>query len=143
MEINTKITTAEGRNYEVIFRDQDPNVDLADSILQGVHGYCFCGDKIVICFNEKKNSWTLPGGSIEAGETYLEGMIREAKEEANMKILYQKYIGYQVFTSEEKVVRQAYSLCIVEPFGEFIADPDEDITKIKLVDPKEFKEYIN
>lgn len=34
-------------------------------------------------------------------------------------------------------------VCIVEPYGEFEADPDGDVSKIKLIDPKEYKAYIH
>lgn len=30
-----------------------------------------------------------------------------------------------------------------EPYGDFEADPDNDITEIKLINPHDFKEYIN
>jgi hypothetical protein len=33
-------------------------------------------------------------------------------------------------------------VCIVEPYGDFESDPDSDISKIKLIDPKDYKEYI-
>jgi hypothetical protein len=33
-------------------------------------------------------------------------------------------------------------MCIVEPYGEFVSDPDVDITEIKLVHPKEYGEFV-
>ncbi len=145
MEIITQITTAEGKNFDVVYREGDPDVDLGDSILQGVSGYAFCGAKFVIVNNGKGNDWSPPGGSIEPGETYQEALIREVKEESNMKVLYQKYIGYQVFTDpiDGRVIKQVRSFCIVEPYGDFVSDPDGDIQEIKLIDPKDYKQYFD
>jgi hypothetical protein len=34
------------------------------------------------------------------------------------------------------------STCIVEPYGDFVSDPDGDITEIKLIDPKDYGQYV-
>ncbi|TSC69947.1 MAG: Uncharacterized protein CEO12_652, partial [Parcubacteria group bacterium Gr01-1014_46] len=60
--------------------------------------------------------------------------------ETNMKVLYQELIGYSIFTMPNKIVKQTRSMCIVEPYGEFVSDPDGEIMEIKLIDPGEFKE---
>ena len=61
-----------------------------------------------------------------------------------MRILHQKLIGFQEVFEPSKIVRQTRSFCIVEPYGPFLGDPDNgEITKIKLIDPKEFKKYVN
>lgn len=145
MEIKNTITTHEGKKFDVVFRDEDPETDSNNGALQGIHGWAFCGDKLLIVSNGKKDHWTPPGGSIESGETYQEALVREMKEEANMKVIYQKYVGYQVFTALEdgKVVKQARSFCVVEPYGKFISDPDGDIQEIKLIDPKDYKQYFD
>lgn len=142
MKIKTQIQN-KGKTYKVIYRDEDPDKNLDGSILHGVHAYCFYKDKLVIVSNSEK-LWTPPGGAIEKGETYEQAVIREIKEEANMKVLYQHYIGYQdVWFEEEKIIsRQARVFCIVEPYGDFEKDPDGDISEIKLIDPKDYKEYI-
>ncbi len=144
MQIKTQITNSIRQVFEVTYRDEDPDTNLGDAVFSGVHSYCFYGDKMVIVCNSQKE-WTPPGGGIEPGETYGEASIREVKEEANMKVLKQEYIGYQDIwiAHENRMVRQARMVCIVEPYGDFESDPDNDITEIKLIDPKDFKEYIN
>ncbi len=121
----------------------NPNENLEGKILQAVHGLCFYNDKLVIVYAEGKGYWTFPGGSIEPGETYEEATIREVKEESNMKVLHQELIGFQDIYENGKIIRQTRSFCIVEPYGDFISDPDGDVTEIKLIDPKDLKQYID
>ena len=131
--------------YSVHWIEGDPNLNLAsDNVVHGVHAICFYGDKLVIVYADKKKYWTPPGGAIEDGESYQEAITREVKEESNMNVIKQQVIGYQDVTDEyDQTVRQVRSFCIVEPAGEFISDPDGDITEIKLIDPKDFRKYVN
>ena len=126
----------------VYYEGVDPMQDLDGKILQAVHGFCFYGDKLVVVYANDKGYWTFPGGSIEPGETYQEAVIREVKEESNMKVLHQELIGFIDVYEENRVIRQTRSLCIVEPYGDFVSDPDFDITKIKLIDPKDYGQYV-
>jgi ADP-ribose pyrophosphatase YjhB (NUDIX family) len=111
----------------------------------GVHAICFCRDKIVMAYEEKKKRWGPLGGGIEKSETYEQAVVREIQEESNMKVLYQNYIGYIDVSDIEgnMVERQARVFCIVEPYGDFVSDPDQDITEIKLIDPKDYKQYFD
>lgn len=144
MEIKSTLTNQSGQELDVIYyEDKDPNQDLEGKILQGVHGFCFYKDKMVLVYAENKGYWTLPGGGIEHGETWEDATIREIREESNMKVLHQELIGFQDIYEPERTVRQTRSFCIVEPYGDFISDPDGDITEIKLIDPKDFKQYID
>jgi len=134
------------KTYNAHWVEDDPTHNLgADDRIGGVHAICFYGDKMVIVFEEKKKHWTPPGGGIERGETYEQAVIREVKEESNMKVLHQQYIGYQDVSdvSGKKLERQVRSFCIVEPYGDFMSDPDHDITAIKLIDPKDYKQYFD
>ncbi len=133
---------------------EDPEVDLlyvegSDPIetegptLRSVKGYCFCGDEMVIV-KHPKYGWMPPGGGMELGETWQEATIREVHEETNMKVLHQELIGFQDFhKSTGQSGRETRSLCMVEPYGEFIADPSGDIQEIKLIDPADYKEYFD
>jgi hypothetical protein len=40
---------------------------------------------------------------------------------------------------------QVRAVCIVEPIGPFVADadPNGDVTEIKLIDPKDIKQYFD
>ena len=134
-----------GKIYKAHYVEDEPTSNLNDgNWIDGVHAICFCGDKIVMVYADKKGTWGPPGGGIEKGETYQEATIREIKEESNMKVLHQEYIGYQDVTDDVgKTHRQARVFCIVEPYGDFEKDPDNDITQIKVIDPKDYKQYFN
>lgn len=127
------------------YRDIDSQEELEGRNVSGVHAWCFYGDKMVIVYSPKKDIWTPPGGSVEIGENCVDAMIREVKEESNMKVLKWKFIGYQDIHEDKGVSTQVRFVCIVEPYGDFIEDPDEgDITEIKLIEPEEFnRNYFN
>ncbi len=84
-----------------------------------------------------------PGGGVEVGETYEEAVVREVKEETNMKVLYQELIGFQDIYEPERIIRQTRSFCVVEPYGEFVTDPDGEIKEIRLINPSEYKLYFD
>ncbi len=60
-----------------------------------------------------------------------------------MKVLSQKFIGYQDIYEPDRIARQTRSFCIVEPYGPFVSDPDGDVTEIKLIDPADYKKYFD
>jgi ADP-ribose pyrophosphatase YjhB (NUDIX family) len=142
MELKSHFTH-EGKVYTARFVDEDPNSNLNGAILHGVHCYCFYKNKLVVVFDGSKNRYTPPGGGMEKGETYIDAVVREIKEESNMKVIYQKFIGYQENEEHYGIGRQARVFCIVEPYGDFISDPDNDITQIELIDPKDYKKYFD
>ena len=123
MEIRSTLTNRSGQTLDVMYKEDDPMKDLDVKILQGVHAFCFCGEKLVVVYAENKKYWTPPGGGIEPGETYEEAVVREVKEETNMKVVKQQIIGYQDIYEPDRVIRQTRSVCIVEPVGEFIIPP--------------------
>ena len=143
MEIKSKITDRAGDVFDVVYREDDPLKDLDGKVLHGVHGFCFYGDKMVLVYNEAKGSWSPPGGGIEAGETPDTALAREILEETNMKVLNRQLIGYQDIYEPDRIVRQVRTFCVVEPFGDFVSDPDGDITAITLIDPSEYKQYFD
>ncbi|MEI6843392.1 MAG: NUDIX hydrolase [bacterium] len=143
MEIKSQFKGRDGQMYEYVYREGfDPLEGLDGKILQAVHGFCFCGDKLVVVYAQDKGYWTFPGGGIEKGETYEEAVVREVKEESNMKVLHQELIGYIDVYEKDRTIRQTRSFCIVEPYGDFVSDPDGDISEIKLIDPKEYDQYV-
>lgn len=142
MEIKSKFEH-KGKTYNVTYRDGLPVAPTDPKIIDGVHSYCFYNDKLVLVTKDEQY-WTPPGGAIESGETFEEASIREVKEESNMRVIHQECIGYQDVQAEDggRIFRQFRMFAIVEPYGDFVADPDGDILHTKLINPADYKEYI-
>jgi len=143
MEIKSQFTDKEGKLAEVIYQDADSFEHLLDKKVTQTYGVCFIDDKIVVVYSSKGNHWILPGGSIEKGETFEECLKREIQEESNMKVLSFAPIGYQEVHFDGKIFNQLRYVCMVEPYGDFVSDPDGSITEIKLIDPKDYKQYFD
>lgn len=143
MQIRSTLKNRLGQTLDVVYQENDPLIGLEGKILQGVHAFCFCGDKMVVVYSEEKGYWTPPGGGIEPGETYEHAVVREVLEETNMRVLSQQLIGFQDTFEPTRIVRQTRSFCIVEPNGEFMIDPDGDVTEIKLIEPKDITKYFD
>ena len=125
------------------YRDLNSIEEISDKKVDGVHAYCFCGGKLVLVYAKEKGTWTPAGGGVETGESVEEAVIREVKEETNMKVLKQQIIGYQEVFEPDRIHVQTRSFCLVEPYGPFVSDPDGDITEIKLIDPADYKKYFD
>lgn len=143
MQIQSTLTNQSGQTLDVFYHEGNPLENLDGKILQAVGAFSFRNGKFVLVYNPKRKSWTPPGGGIEHGETFEDAVIREVREESNMKVLHQEFIGYQDIHELDRIVRQTRSFCIVEPLGEFVSDPDGDITAIKLIDPKDYKQHFD
>lgn len=143
MEIKSTLKMRSYGVLNVVYKDIDSTDELNNKNIQGVHAYCFYGDKLVVVYAEKKGYWTPPGGGVEKRETVEEAVSREVLEETNMKVIKQQIIGYQEIFEPNGPIIQTRSICLVEPVGEFISDPDGDITEIKLIDPADYKKYFN
>ena len=143
MEIESTLIDKDGDKLKVIYRDIDSVSELEDRVVSGVHAYCFYKDKFVIVYTPLNKCWTPAGGGVEADETPEEAVIREVQEESNMKILKQAFLGYQDIFEPNRIITQTRSVCIVEPYGDFLSDPDGDITEIKLIDPADYKKYFD
>lgn len=58
-------------------------------------GLCFTDDRMVVLVSTDGATWTLPGGTREAGETAAEALQREVREEACAQVRRFVYLGCQ------------------------------------------------
>lgn len=80
-------------------------------------GYGLCVNEnreVVIVSGDEGKTWTLPGGSVEPGETVWQTLEREVAEEADIEISGIKFLGLQKVTDEGRVYYQARFFCRVE-----------------------------
>lgn len=143
MEIKTRLGTRSAGFVEAIYKDIDSYDEVGHIDFESIGAVCLCGGKLVVVYDKGRERWTPIGGKIEAGESLAQAVEREIKEESNMKVIRQIPLGYQTIFLPDRIVNQTRTLCIVEPHGPFIADPDGDISEIKLIDPKDYKEYFD
>jgi 8-oxo-dGTP pyrophosphatase MutT (NUDIX family) len=145
--INSQFTS---KRTGQVWNVQYENLDTFDSIRSlpvGAAGaLCFFGEQLILVYAHKRDTWEMPGGGREEGETFEECIIREIAEESNMKVLELFPLGCEKHinaTTQEinYVLRYAAT---VEPYGPFVSDPaGGEITAIKLIDPKDYKQYFD
>lgn len=143
MEIKTKYTHRSGQSVNLIYRDIENINELEGRIVSCTHAFCFYGPKLVIVYETKGGYWNPPGGAIEPGETIETAVAREVLEESNMKVIKQRLIGFCDFYEPSGLVTQTRSVCLVESLGDFVSDPDGDISKVELIDPQDYKKYFD
>jgi ADP-ribose pyrophosphatase YjhB (NUDIX family) len=143
MQIKSEFINADGSVAHVIYEDADSFGSLDSTKVKQTYAVCLLDGKMVIVLHGRKNTWGLVGGSVEPGESYEDCLKREIKEESNMKVLDFKPVGYQTVKTGDKEIYQLRYVCKVEPYGEFLSDPDGNITEIKVVDPKDYKKYFD
>ena len=134
-----------GVEYIFEYSDADSFDELDKTKCTQTYGVCFCDGKMVIGYEGQKQSWGLIGGTVEKGETFEETLRRELKEESNMEVLSFLPLGYQKVTDtrDGSFVYQLRYVCKTTPFGPFVSDPADAITEIKLIDPKDYKQYFD
>jgi len=141
MEI--KITTENklGQIEHITYQDVESDRDFKDKKIKGCRAYCFYKEKFVIVYTKSKDHWTPPGGGVEEGETVRDTVRREVKEETNMEVTKQRLMGLFEVERSGEIEYFTTSVCLVESSRPFVADPDGDITEIKLIDFKDYKPY--
>ncbi|CAN5306732.1 hypothetical protein BH10PAT1_BH10PAT1_4380 [soil metagenome] len=132
-----------GKDIKLVYKDTNSFQDLPYEKIRQCYGVCFYGDKIVVGGNGH-GKWNLIGGTVEKNEKIKETLKREIQEESNMKLLKFLPIGSQhAINPDGSDIYQLRYVCKVKPFSEFKIDPAGSVTEIKLIDPKDFKKYVD
>jgi len=143
MQIKTQFGNPDSTVSVVTYKDADSFESLDFDKIKQAYAVCLFDGKMVIVFHGIRKTWSLVGGSIEHGESLEDCLKREIQEESNMKVINFKPVGYQMVQTEDNVIYQLRYMCNVEPYGEFVEDPSGKITEVKLIDPKDYKQYFD
>jgi 8-oxo-dGTP pyrophosphatase MutT (NUDIX family) len=101
------------------------------------------GQVLVVHFPEGNNSDNLPGGQIEKDESIEEALKRELQEEANMRVLSWRPIGYQKLSNPvHGIVYQLRVYAELEPIGKFVSDPGGSVIGHSFVLIDDLNSYI-
>ena len=61
------------------------------------------GDEVLLVKTERRG-WEFPGGQIEEGESVLDGVVREVREEANVVVSADQLVGVYSNLSDHRVI---------------------------------------
>ncbi len=62
-------------------------------------------DKLLLIWKNKHNHYEFPGGKVDAGETFEQTALREAKEEIDCEVKIIKYLGCKEFHIDDRDFR--------------------------------------
>jgi ADP-ribose pyrophosphatase YjhB (NUDIX family) len=138
MEIRSIINSESGQEFKIIYNDVDSDKDFQGKKIESVRAYCFYNNQLVVV-RELAGHWGIPGGGLEAGEDFRNGIRREVVEETNMKITKMRLVGmHETIRPSGESVFHVRVVCLVEPNGDFKNDPGGEVSEIKLIDPSTF-----
>jgi len=91
----------DGKDLTVRWRP--PPFDPPANDVTQAYGMCFTGDRRIVLVSWGPSHdpfWTLPGGTVEPGESVHETLVREIREEACASVLRTEYLGCQEVIGE-------------------------------------------
>ncbi|MEV0107216.1 NUDIX domain-containing protein [Nocardia sp. NPDC050799] len=101
--------------------------------------------RILLIRRSDNGKYSVPGGGLEAGETVVQAVVREVREETGIEVDVTELVG--VFSNPEHViayddgeVRQEFSICFrAQPIGGKLRTSEES-SEVEWVRPAELSE---
>ena len=95
-------------------------------------------------FEPLAGRWSLPGGTLELGETLEQGVVREMREETGLEVMVGPVIEVfdRIMLDERRTVRYHFVLVdyLCHPMGGEL-QPGSDVDAAVFADPTELAEY--
>lgn len=148
--MNKKLSSVTKINDEQTVFTWHPNVIIEGLKPKNIYGFCITGDnKIILVRDKDETRFTLPGGGIQEGESPIEALIREFKEEAQFIPLNIELLGtleVKITNKKRGIIehhQQVRFVCSIDNPGDFIPEKDgwETVERI-FVDIEELENYL-
>ncbi len=88
--------------------------------------------------------WTLPGGVVERGESTLDALSREVREETGLEITSIEHLAYAVHVEDQRRNDRAVSFAFLAAYDGLLhpRDPDGFIVEARFVPVEEVEQII-
>lgn len=112
-----------------------------DAIFMPSAGCCIIkNNKILLQKRNDDNKWGIHGGSLELGETFLEALERELKEELNVRPINPKFVDiysgrdmHYIYPNNDEVYT-ILMLYLVKEYEGSLKAADDEVSKLKWFD---------
>jgi len=98
------------------------------------------GSKILMVYSKKYNYYKFPGGGINDGETPIDALIRETKEETGLTVLKDSIKEFGYVHRIQKSDQDDYEIFIQDNYY-YICDVEETKVKQELDDYEEYEGF--
>jgi len=133
------------KNFDLEWLEGDESLLKFHKPVKQAYGVCLNKKRFVaIVSNDDGRTWTLPGGTVEKGETLETTLRREVIEEADLNINDIKLIGLLKVDDGNNILYQARFVCKIANVLPQTEDPAKGkILKRKFVSLKTLNKYLN